>query len=143
MIEGFKPKKQMLTNMETMPESKNILLSINALVNKKRTELYIVRLDQTGQIQATTDISIGTDNNLRNARAYDIGKNEFILSGTYAVPSSSGSNGFFISRLTEGQLEPLKFYNFTELKNFLDYLPANQQRKIEKKKNGGKKMAKS
>ena len=134
MIEGFKPKKQMLTNMETMPESKNILLSINALVNKKRTELYIVRLDQTGQIQATTDISIGTDNNLRNARAYDIGKNEFILSGTYAVPSSSGSNGFFISRLTEGQLEPLKFYNFTELKNFLDYLPANQQRKIEKKK---------
>jgi hypothetical protein len=133
-IEGFKPKKLSLSNMETMPESKNILLSINATISKKRTELYIVRLEQTGQIAATTDISIGTDNNLRNARAYDIGNNEYILSGTYSVPSSAGSNGFFISRLAQGQLEPLNFYNFTDLKNFLSYLPENQKRKIEKKK---------
>jgi len=133
-IEGFKPKRLSLSNMETMPESKNILLSINATISKKRTELYIVRLEQTGQIAATTDISIGTDNNLRNARAYDIGNNEYILSGTYSVPSSAGSNGFFISRLAQGQLEPLNFYNFTDLKNFLSYLPENQKRKIEKKK---------
>ncbi|MEY4126877.1 MAG: hypothetical protein RL737_1066 [Bacteroidota bacterium] len=133
-IEGFKPKKLSLSNMETMPESKNILLSINAYISKKRTELYVMRLDEQGQVQATTDISIGTDNNLRNARAYDIGNNEYILSGTYSVPNSGGSNGFFISRLAQGQLEPIKFYNFTELKNFLSYLPANQQRKIEKKK---------
>ena len=133
-IEGFKSKKLGFSNMETMPESKNILLSINAYISRKRTELYVVRLDEAGQVQATTDISIGTDNNLRNARAYDIGNNEYILSGTYSVPNSGGSNGFFISRLAQGQLEPLKFYNFTELKNFLSYLPENQQRRIEKKK---------
>jgi hypothetical protein len=134
MIEDYKPKKLTLSNMETMPESHNILLSINALVNKKRTELYLVRMGEAGLIEATTNISIGTDNNLRNARAYDIGNNEFILSGTYSVPNSGGSNGFFISRLAQGQLEPIHFYNFTDLKNFLSYLPPSQQRKIEKKK---------
>jgi hypothetical protein len=75
-IEGFKPKKLSLSNMETMPESKNILLSINASISKKRTELYVIRLDEQGQVQASTDISIGTYKNLRNARAYDIGNNE-------------------------------------------------------------------
>ena len=134
LIEDYKAKKLTLSNIETMPESQNILLSINALLNKKRTELYLVRMSATGTIEATTNISIGTDNNLRNARAYDIGNNEFILSGTYSVPNSGGSNGFFISRLVQGQLEPIKFYNFTDLKHFMSYLPPNQQRKIEKKK---------
>lgn len=133
-IENFKSKKLNFSNMETMPDSKNILLSINAAVNKKQTELYVLRLDENAQIQSATNISAGSDNNLRNASVYDMGNQEFILTGTYSVPKSNGSNGIFISRIAQGQLEPLNFYNFTDLKNFLSYLPPNQQRKIEKKK---------
>lgn len=133
-IEGYKPKKVVLSNMESMPESKKFLLSLNVLVRKKRSELFIVLLKENGQEETITNLSSGTENNLRSVRAYDIGQNNYMLSGTYAVPNAIGSNGIFVTRLTASSTEPLKFYNFTELQNFLSYLPESQQRKIEKKK---------
>lgn len=133
-IEGFKPSKLSLTNLQTLPESKDIFISINAMISKKRSEMFVLRMDNEGVIKESVNVSAGTEKNIRNANAYEFSKGQFMLTGTYAVEKMAGSTGFYISRIDNGVLQPINYYNYTELTNFLSYLPENRVRKIEKKK---------
>jgi len=60
--------------------------------------------------------------------------NQYMITGTYSTKYTGISEGLFFGMTEDNAMAFIKLYNFLDLKNFLNYLPENKQKKIEKKK---------
>ena len=134
MIEGVKPQNFWVRNFETMPESKNLLISVRVKITKKLSEMNLIRLNDKGTIEERTELKADLGNTIKDAQSYDLGNNNFFISGTYSVQEKGGSTGIYITRIENGIVKPVYYHNFTDLKNFFSYLSEKKQSSIEKEK---------
>jgi hypothetical protein len=139
-IPGINPKKITLNNFQLLPNSDEIFVFLDAKISKKVYELFIVRLNTNGDKKDLFNFSKNIDNNIVSISACNIGDGKYIFTGTYSSKYTSLSEGLFFCQGGKGKIDYINYYNFTELENFLTYLPERRQARLEKKK--AKKQAK-
>lgn len=66
---------------------------------------------------------------------------KYAMLGTYAY-KGSGANGFFTAKASQGKVSNVKYYNFLEMPNYLDFYSDRAQKKIEKKQEKSEKKGK-
>ena len=133
-IEGFKSKKLKIENIQLLEESNEIFIFIEAIVTKKTTQSFIVRMDSKGGMKDTYNFSQTLEELITSATASYISPGKYVVTGTYSTKNRSVSEGMYFAIIKDGVIDKMNFYNFLDLDNFLNYLPVRKQEKIEKKK---------
>lgn len=108
----------------------NIVYSVS-----KRGDRFINIKSFRGK-ELLNDLSINPDgnDNLLSGKMTSISGQEKVIIGTYGVKGSSGSNGLYFARLINDTEFVIKYYNFTDLHKFFDFLPERDKDKIQRKK---------
>ncbi|MCF8253035.1 MAG: hypothetical protein K9H61_01255 [Bacteroidia bacterium] len=132
-IEGIKNKKLVPQQMQLLPESDEVCLFVKALPNKKTSDVYMVTMDNKGKKSEPINLTSQTDKYIISATASQLEKNNYAISGTYSKSNGYASQGFYFSKSVNGKMDFIKFYPFTDMKNFFNYLPQRSQKRIEKK----------
>lgn len=132
-ISPYDPNDLSIEKIQPIKETKETFIYINAY-NKKDHNLYVMQVDEDGTVQATFNLSKETEKKLSSVSASPMGENEYVFTGTYSARSSATSEGMYICSVTNGKVNFMKFYNFTDFSEFFSYLPTKKQEKIEKKK---------
>lgn len=132
-INGVKPKRIFFENFQVLEGEKELFAFISARIDKK-VETFALKLDHRGNKKEMFSLTKKYENVVSGISVSKIGDGEYIYTGTYSKKNSSVSNGLFIGKSTNGKVNFIESYNFLELNNFLTYLPAKKQKRIEKKK---------
>jgi hypothetical protein len=113
-----------------------------------KRENYMYLCSYTGNGNSVGQIRIQSNDVKRkfnSANIIPLGNNKLLVIGTYnnftkgysANPASSGfsesSTGIYITRLTDGKQDFVKFYNFSTFKNFYNFLNAKSALRMKKK----------
>lgn len=143
-IPNVKPKKVMVQGFQVHDATDEVFLFLQARPDKKTSDVYMMRADQNGQKKGLINISDKTSSYILTATASALEEDNYIFMGTYSDKSANAAQGFYFSKSEKNKMQFIRFYPFAEMKNFLDYLPKNQQakleKKIQKKKDKGKKV---
>lgn len=133
-LQNYRSKKTQLIGFQVLESSNEIFLYIKAQVEKRKSELYIIRLNDKGEKEDVFNLSKNIDENIIDVSASKLSNGKYIFTGTYSTKSINESEGLFFCQAQENDIEFIKFYNFLDLNNFLSYLPERKQEKIIKKK---------
>ena len=133
-IPRIKPKNLSLWNFQMLEESNEIFLFVRAIVDKRKQDIYIIKLNDKGQKEDTYNLTENIDQNIVSINASQLSNGKYIFTGTYSKKYLGRSEGMFFCQGTKGKIDFIKLYNFLELENFLSYLPEKKKKKIEKKK---------
>jgi len=90
-------------------------------------------MDNKGKKSEPINLTSQTDKFIISATASQLEKNNYAISGTYSKSNGYASQGFYFSKSVNGKMDFIKFYPFTDMKNFFNYLPQRSQKRIEKK----------
>ncbi len=135
---GFKPKALNILNLQDLSNIDEVALVYGARKSKTGPKQWCVRYNSKGQDIGTVDISPGPAARFIEVKVSAISKTKFIYSGTYTKNLSKKmanfAQGFFFAESDASTLKYVKFNNFLDLKNFVEFLPKNAQNKIERKK---------
>ena len=132
-INGAKAKRIGFENFQVLDGEKELFAFISTRIDKK-AETFALRIDDRGNKKEMFSLTKKYENVVSGISVSKIGDGEYIYTGTYSKKSSAVSNGLFIGKSTNGKIQFMESYNFLELNNFLTYLPAKKQKRIEKKK---------
>ncbi|MFN0049603.1 MAG: hypothetical protein ACKVOU_10820 [Cytophagales bacterium] len=119
---------------------------LNAMVKNqtgKKSDLFIQELKYSGGKAQATSIKTFTDQyQLIDGKINCVDVNTKFVIGSYASKGFTGAQGLYLSKLENGKQEFINYQSFSKFKNFFDYLPKNEQEKlqkqIERKKSRGK-----
>ncbi|MDW3651432.1 MAG: hypothetical protein R8P61_30415 [Bacteroidia bacterium] len=143
-IAGIAQKRIRIESLQLMEESKEVFVYIQAQINKKTADTYMLKLDERGEKKSLIKLSESSGRMLKGASASRTEKGELILTGTYARKYGSESEGLFIASYEEDEENFIRFYKFDELENFFNYLSpkklAKRERKKERKAARGKEL---
>ncbi|MFT5821200.1 MAG: hypothetical protein ACI8ZM_002449 [Crocinitomix sp.] len=123
-----------LIRFQVLEANNEVLLFIRASKNKKESEVYVLRYDGNGERKGKFKLTENVENNFSSISASPLGENHYVFTGTYSSKRSSLSEGLFFCEAEDDKMSYVEYYNFTDLENFLKYLPERKQEKIEKKK---------
>lgn len=141
-VRGYKMKNISINNVQVKSKANEVFIFVKGKDSKKESEMFMIKCVD-GKIQEeASKIGQTGDKNIISISASKIDDNEYLISGTYGVNSTSVSNGLFFGKLSGNEVSFLKFYNFLDLKDFLSYLPEKKQERLEKKKKRKKKRGK-
>lgn len=97
-----------------------------------------------GTLLATTELESETRKMPFNGRQYNLGRGHSLIIGNYARFCENYSQGLFVKKIEDFQTAKSSFIDFSEFKNFFNYLnPKRQdriQKRISKKKMTGKSL---
>lgn len=141
-IKNVKPKFVRLDGFQLLEESNEIMLFVSARVSKKKNDTYIILLDDEGNKIDEYNLTSQVEENIIDATSFNVGNGDYIFTGTYSSVSSYSSEGIFFCKANKGNIEYINFYRYTDLKEFMSYLPERKQKKIEKRKNRKEKKGK-
>lgn len=133
-LRNYSIKKTQLIGFQALESSNEIFLYVKAQVEKKKSELYVIRLNDRGGKEEVFNLSKSIDQNIIDVSASKLNNGKYIFTGTYSTKSINESEGLFFCQAQENDIDFIKFYNFLDLEKFLSYLPEKKQEKIEKKK---------
>ena len=133
-ILNYKSKFITLQEFQFLEESQEMLLFARIRAERGRNEIYVVKLNGDGEKESTIHLTKNIEHNIISLSASYIGGGDYIFTGTYSKGSTSMSEGIFICKARGEDVEFIKFYNFLDLSNFLDYMSERAQEKIERKK---------
>jgi len=133
-IGAYSQKKLIIKSMQLLEESKEIFVFVEAVISRKESETYIIRMSNRGEIKDTFNFSANIKKHITDATASYIDKDTYVITGTYMSGRGGLSEGLYFSIVSNHVIEHINFYNFLDLKNFLNFLPEKQQAKIEGKK---------
>lgn len=127
------------------PKFDNLYVVLDKTKPISQQAIYINRYDADGNIISNSEIPFSNEYNMLSYRVIPTDKeNNLMIYGTYGLGNDTGTQGVYNFRLENGSLIDNRFYDFSYLKNFFNYLPANAQkrrlRKIEKQQDNGKRM---
>lgn len=116
-----------INNIQVNPQNGNVYV---LLKNAKNCKLFLKVYNYNGKVISSS--ILGEKKRLPvNGKILKTPDGEYILAGNYADNCTDYSVGFYTHPLT--QKGETKFYNFTELTNFLSYLPVKRQRRIQRR----------
>lgn len=119
-------KKNSIRNLQILEESKELLVYLETPISKKEKDLLILRLNEEGEILHHFNLSQKVSRNIVYASAAKVGVGHYIFTGTYSTdPTKEGnlSEGLFYAHVMNSELRFIKFYNYLDLKEFINYLP--------------------
>ena len=132
-VEGANGKRIYFQNFQVLEDQSELFAFITARAEKK-TDTYVLRIDKKGNKKDFFCMTEKYDQVISDISVSKVDKNEFIYTGTYSEKSSASSNGLFIGKSIGSSVKFIESYNFLQLNNFLSYLPARKQNRVEKKK---------
>jgi hypothetical protein len=132
-LRNYDPKKLSIEDVQIIEESKEVLVYINAY-DKKEHDLYVLRLDKSGDTKSSFNLTKDHEMKLSSVSASYLGNSTYIYTGTYSKKSSRSSQGVYLCKTKKDEVSFFKFFNFLDFDNFLSYLPEKKQEKIKKKK---------
>ncbi len=141
-IKDFSSKKLSLMNFQILKESNEIFLYVKVYIKNKKSDVYIIRLNNKGEKVETFNFTENIEKNIIDISAYKISDNKYIFNGTYSSKFTGMSEGLFFSQTNKSNIDYIKYYNFLDLDKFLSYLPEKKKKKIEKKKDKKEKKGK-
>jgi hypothetical protein len=141
-IPNIKPKNMTIMHLQVLEEDKEIFAYIKAFTSKKRSDIFVLRLNYFGEKEALFNLTENVEENLVDVSASKLGDGLYAFSGTYSEKFTGISQGLFFCQADGSKLDFIKFYSFTDMENFFSYLPERKQEKIEKKKDRKQKKGK-
>jgi hypothetical protein len=133
-LENVNPKKLLVNGFQVSESSNEILLYIKQIISKKESDDYVVKLNDSGKKEGLFNVTKDIDLNVVDLSASKVNSNQYMITGTYSTKYTGISEGLFFGMTEDNEMAFIKLYNFLDLKNFLNYLPENKQKKIEKKR---------
>jgi hypothetical protein len=132
-VPNVKAKKVSIQGFQAHKATNEVYLFLNVKPDKRTSDVFMLRADAAGKKKSLVNISDKTESHIISTTASALDEDNFIFMGTYSDKYSYYSTGFYFSKSVGQKMDYIKFYPFSELKNFLDYLPTKQQKKYEKK----------
>lgn len=113
------------------------------IVSDKRTDydLLLKSFSVDGELVDDLKIRNKGENKLISGKISTLENGKKVAIGTYSDGTSSLAEGIYIAGFQSNNTqEYIKYYPFTEFKNFFDYLPKEQQKRIDKLKEKHKEL---
>ncbi|MEL6256202.1 MAG: hypothetical protein AAFR87_29630, partial [Bacteroidota bacterium] len=133
-IAGVTQKNIRIERLQLIEESKEVFVFIQAQLNRKTAESWLLKLNERGEKKALINLSKSSGRMLKGASASKTEQGKLIITGTYAQRYGSESEGLFIASYEEEEESYIRFYKFDELDHFFNYLSPKKQAKREKKR---------
>ena len=141
-VKNFSSKSTSINNFQLLEEEREILVYVSIKLTKKTKDLYVVRLDAEGEQTMDFNLTKSMEQNIVSITGSKTDEEEYVFTGTYGIKTSTSSEGIFFCTVRDNEIDQINFYLYTELEDFLDYLPAKKIAKIEKKKSKAEKRGK-
>lgn len=104
-------------------------------------DLFIKSFSTEGKLVDEVKVRHTGENKLISGKVSILGNGKKIVIGTYSDGSSSLADGIYIAGFAlDNSQEYIRFYPFTDFKNFFSYLPEEQQKRIDKLKEKQKEL---
>jgi len=139
---GYKAKNIEVTNIQGVPESRELIVFAKLIDNRKSSDLFIIRLDEKGNKISESVLTQNIGQNVVSISANYLSSGRYTFVGTYSTNSNSSSEGLFYCQTTNDKIDFFNTYNFLDLQDFLSYLKEKKQQKIERKKKRKEKAGK-
>lgn len=133
-IENINPKKISLKGFQVLEKSNEIFLFVKVIIDKRKSDIYVVKLNDKGKKDETYNLTDNVDQNIIDISVSKLDDGKYIFTGTYSTKYTTVSEGLFFCLAEDHKIKFIKTYNFLDLENFLTYLPEKKQKKLEKKK---------
>lgn len=134
VIDNINPKKTSIMGLQVLEEANEIFVFVKAYVERGKTDIYVVRLNDKGEKEEVYNLTKNIEENIINISASKLKENKYVFTGTYSTKYTGMSEGLLFCQAENNSIDFIKFYNFLDLENFLSYLPEKRQERIEKKK---------
>lgn len=141
-IDNIKPKKVYIKDFQVLENSNEIFVYAKAIVDKRKSDIYVIRLNNEGLQEEFFNLTKGIDENIIDVSALKLDEDKYIFTGTYSTEYTSLSEGLYFCQTKDNKIDFIEFYSFLDLENFLSYLPEKKQEKIIKKKEKKEKKGK-
>lgn len=129
------PQKRIkIEHLQLIEERQEVFVYIQAQINKKTAETWLLKLDEEGNKKSLIKLSESSGRMLKGVSASISEEGGIIFTGTYARKYGSESEGLFLASYTEEKEAFIRFYKFEELDNFFNYLSQKKQAKLERKR---------
>lgn len=109
----------------------------------KRMISHFIIYNDSGERHDKFEIADNSEKSITSLSSTQLTASERIITGTYAEDWKNTSSGMFLGKMNHQKIEYINYIPFTELENFLNYLPERKQERIEKKKARKKRKGKS
>jgi hypothetical protein len=139
---GYKAKNITINNIQAIPESKELIVFAKLIDNRKSSDIFIIRLDETGTKVSESVLTQSIGQNVVSISANYLSPGRYTFVGTYSTKSNTASEGLFYCKTMDDKIEFFNTYNFLDLQDFLSYLKEKKQQKIERKKKRKEKAGK-
>ena len=141
-LKEVKDKKTKLQEFQILEESEEVILYVKGYTKTNEYQFQAIILDNKGLKKQSINLSKGHEKGIVAASMSKKNENTYLASGTYSEKNQRVSNGIFFASYSGNKSSFLKFYPYTDLSNFLTYLPEKKQAKIDRKKARKKKKGK-
>jgi hypothetical protein len=102
--------------------------------DQKLSSMNLIFLDATGAFSAPYILEKNSDFSIIDGSVTWLNETSFLLGGTYGLGHTSNkATGFYVSKWENNVQQFITYHSFSDFKGFVSYLPARQQKKIEKK----------
>jgi hypothetical protein len=117
-----------------------------AVKQGKQTRIIARSYDENGQLYSQVTVAPKAEYSLLNGRLQILNDSVKLMIGTYGYRNMQNANiaasqGLFIARIVDDEVEYTRYHSFTDFNNFFNYMNERQQekmeRKIQKKKESG------
>lgn len=136
-FEGVRDRNVYIAEMTLLENNIYALVNIS---DKKKADLFLVRIDMDGNRLSTTNLTENVNEALLNASISRAG-DKFFLTGTYSRTNDL-PEGIYFAELKDWKLQFIKTYNFLDLKNFTEFMGEKTKAKIERRKEKKEKAGK-
>ena len=131
---GFKAKAVSIINLQDLSNVGEVALVYGINKTKAGPKRWCIRYNANGEVAGNVDISPGPESLLMDVKVSAISKSKYIYSGTYTknvrTKLASAAQGIFFSESDGSTLKYVKFTNFLDLQNFVEFLPKKTQDRI-------------
>jgi len=133
-IEGIDTKKGKITDLQVLDEEDEAIVYLSKYQKRLADDKIAAIYDVSGDKKEIINLSQNEENELLNVSASPLKGDGYIWSGTYGIGRSKISNGIFFGASSEGKMDFVNYFPYSDLTEFLKFLPEKKQAKIEKKK---------
>ena len=147
VVSGIYNVESRLLGIETSEKYGLFSVLINEVTKQKDYSISIKVYDLTGQLVYSNSLKTEAERSLIDATTTSYPDGTQFVSGTYSDDNKRSSIGFYVAKIQGGEQQFIKYYPFSELENFYNYLSAKKSKRIknraERKRIRGKKLKQS
>ncbi len=129
VLPGINQLKATINRIDTDPPSNTMSVILTSEAKKKASFYYNV-YDVSGKLMSNYVAPTEQDYHLFTFRPYYVSQNEQLLFGMYSVSAKDKAQGVYVARIKNNEMEQIKVYDFSYLKNFFNYLQPKKKDKL-------------